>query len=127
MLGLDPANFNKRLGGSDHLDQPAIVEHQRIAAAQRDGIFQIEQKIKPARPGHRHAPPMPVVEIEHDRIGRRLRPAMLPNDTCRADHADMLLPFLFSCQRTSTFSGVMTSILGGADMHLTATRPHVVI
>jgi hypothetical protein len=29
---------------------------------------------------------MPVVEIEHDRIGWRLGPAMLPNDAGRADH-----------------------------------------
>jgi hypothetical protein len=29
---------------------------------------------------------VPVVEIEYDGIGRRLRPAVLAQDCCRADH-----------------------------------------
>jgi hypothetical protein len=29
---------------------------------------------------------VPVVEIEHDGIGRGVRPAMLAQDLCRADH-----------------------------------------
>jgi hypothetical protein len=31
---------------------------------------------------------MSVVEIEHDGIGRRLAPAVLALDSCRADHAE---------------------------------------
>jgi len=77
MVRIGAANFNKRLRRCDHFDQPAVVEHQRIAAAQRDGVFEIEQELKPARAAHRHAPPVPVVEIEHDGIGRGFRPAML--------------------------------------------------
>src|ERR1700688_579057 len=37
------------------------------------------------------------------------------------DHG--LVSRLFLAYRTSTFSGVITSIRGGADMHFTATRP----
>jgi hypothetical protein len=43
---------------------------------------------------------MPIVEIEHDGVGRGLRPAMLALDVRRADHANnptfpSLEPFLF--------------------------------
>jgi hypothetical protein len=41
---------------------------------------------------------VPVVEIEHDGIGRRLAPAMLPDHLCGADHAGMLTVFR-SCRR----------------------------
>ena len=84
--GSAPRISSKRLGGRDHLDQPSVLQHQRIAAAQRDGVFQIEQEFQPARTRHRHPPPVPVVEIEHDGIGRGVRPAMLAQDLCRADH-----------------------------------------
>jgi len=49
MVRIGAANFNQRLRRRDHFDQPAVVEHQCIAAAQRDGVFQIEQEFKPAR------------------------------------------------------------------------------
>jgi hypothetical protein len=67
-----PRISSQRLGRRDHLDQPAVFQHQRIAAAQRDRVFQVEQEFEPARARHRHPPPVPVVEIEHDGIGRRL-------------------------------------------------------
>jgi hypothetical protein len=76
MLRIGAANLGQRLRRRDDLDQPVIVEHQRIAAAQHGGIFQIQQEFKPARARHRHPPPVAVVEIEHDGIGRRLTPAM---------------------------------------------------
>ena len=44
MVRIGPANFEQRLRRRDHLDQPAVVEHQRVAAAQRHCIFQIEQE-----------------------------------------------------------------------------------
>ena len=69
MQWIRAADFDQRLGGRHHLDQPPVLQHQRIAAAQRDGVFQVEQKFQPARPRHRHPPPVPVVEIEHDGIG----------------------------------------------------------
>jgi len=76
VLRIGAANLGQRLRRRDDLDQPVIVEHQRIAAAQHGGIFQIQQEFKPARACHRHPPPMAIVEIEHDGIGRRLAPAM---------------------------------------------------
>jgi len=69
MKGIGTADFHQRLGGRDHLDQPAVLQHQRVAATQRHRVFQIEQEFQPARPRHRHPPPVPVVEIEHDGIG----------------------------------------------------------
>jgi hypothetical protein len=83
------ADLGQRFRRRDDLDQPVIVEHQRVAAAQRDRVFQIEQKFKSVRAGHRHPPPMPIVEIEHDGIGRRLTPAMLSPDSGGADHANI--------------------------------------
>ena len=69
MQRIGAADLDQRLGRGDHLDQPAVLQHQRVAAAQRDGVFQIEQEFQPARARHRHPPPVPVVEIEHDGIG----------------------------------------------------------
>ena len=90
VLRVLPANFEQRLRRRDDFDQPVIVEHQRIAAAQRNRVFQIEQELQSPRAGHRHPPPVTVVEIEHDGIGRRLRPAMCAADPGRADHEKML-------------------------------------
>ncbi len=86
MQRIGAADFEQRLGRGDHFDQPAVLEHQRIAAAERHRIFEIEQELEPARARHRHPPPVPVVEIEHDGIGRRLVPAMLTLNFNRADH-----------------------------------------
>jgi hypothetical protein len=77
MQGIGTPDLDQGFCGRDHLDQPAVFQHQRVAAAQRDRVFQIEQEFQPARPYHRHPPPVPVVEIEHDGIGRCVRPAML--------------------------------------------------
>ena len=90
MVRVVAADLGQRLGCRDHLDQPAVVEHQRVAAAQRDRIFQIEQKFQPAGAGHRHPPPVTIVEIEHDGVGRRLAPAILAMDSGGADHANAL-------------------------------------
>src|ERR1700681_564957 len=49
MLRIGSANLDQRLGCGDHLDQPAVLQHQRIAAAQGDGGFEVEQEFKPAR------------------------------------------------------------------------------
>src|SRR4051812_5572351 len=113
------SDLEQRFGRGDHLDQPAILQHQRIAAAQCDGILQVEQELEPPRPRHRHAAAVSIVEIEHDCIRRRFREAVLSPDLRRPDHA--LLPRY----RVSTFSGVITSIFGGAVKHFTATRPNV--
>src|SRR5215218_9790861 len=99
------ANFGQRLGRGDDLDQPAVFEHQRIATAQRDDAFQVEQKRKPAGAGHRHPPPMPVVEIQHHRIGRSLAPAVLSAYVGGADHA--------RAHSFSTFASLIISMTVG--------------
>jgi hypothetical protein len=86
MLRIVAANFKQRLRRRHDLDQPAILQHQRIASAQRHGMFEIQQELEPARPRHRHPPPVAVVEIEHDRIRRRLAPALQFRNFRGADH-----------------------------------------
>jgi len=90
MLRIVTADLQKRLRRGHDLDQPAIVEHQRIAAAQCDRILEIEQEFQPTRARHRHPPPVAVVEIEHDCIGCRLAPAMVRLDLRCADHLRVL-------------------------------------
>ena len=86
MLGIVTPDLDQRLGRRYHLDQPVIVEHHRVAASQHGCVLQVEQKLKPARAPHRHPPPVTIVEIEHDGIGRRFGPAILPSHFGRADH-----------------------------------------
>ena len=86
VLRVVTADLRQRLRRRHHLDQPAIVKHQRVTAPQRDRVFQIEQERESARARHRHPPPVPIVEIEHDGIGRRLGPAMRPANLRGADH-----------------------------------------
>ena len=74
MLRIAGANFGQRLGRGDDLDETAIFQHQRVAAAQRHRLFQIKQELQAVRPGHRHAAPVTVVETKHDRVGRTGRP-----------------------------------------------------
>jgi hypothetical protein len=93
MVRIGAADFDQRLGCGDHLDQPAVFEHQRVATAQRNRVFQIEQKLQPTGAGHRHPPPVTIVEIEHDGIGWRRCPGMLPANSGGADHANMLIAF----------------------------------
>lgn len=80
------ADFHEVLGRGDDLDQPAVLQHQRIAAAKRHRMFEIEQEFKSARSRHCHSPAMTVVEIEHDRIRCRFTPAVLQLDLYGADH-----------------------------------------
>lgn len=86
MQRVGAADFHQRLGSGDHLDQAAVLQHQGIAAAQRDGVLEVEQEFEPARARHRHPPPVPVVEIEYDGIGCGVRPAMLAQNFGGADH-----------------------------------------
>jgi hypothetical protein len=92
MVRIVAADLEQRLGCRDHFDQPSVLQHQRIAAAQCNGILQVEQEFETSRPCHRHAAAVPIVEIEHDRIRRRFREAVLSLNLRRPDHA--LLPRL---------------------------------
>lgn len=81
------ADFNQWLRRGHDFDEAPVLQDQGIAAAQRNRNFKIEQKFESARAGHRHAPPMAVVEIEDHGIGRRLlRPGVLRPDLSGADH-----------------------------------------
>ena len=86
MLGVVAANFKQRLRRRHDLDQPAVLQHQRIASAQRHGMFEVEQEFESTRPHHRHPPPVAIVEIEHDGIRRRLAPALQFRNFRGADH-----------------------------------------
>ena len=77
MMRIGALDLEQRLRRRDHFDQPAVFQHQRVAAAQCDGVFEVEQEFEPARARHRHPPPVPIVEIEHHGIGGGFRPAML--------------------------------------------------
>jgi len=87
VLRILATNLRQRLWRCNDLDQSAVVEHQRVTAAQRHRIFQIEQKFKSACTRHHHPPPVAIVEFEHDSIGGRLTPAILSADLRGADHA----------------------------------------
>jgi hypothetical protein len=89
MVRVRRSDFEQRLRRCHDFDQPVIVEHQCVAATQRDRVFQIQQKLKPARARHRRPPPVAVVEVEHDGVGRRLNPAMLAQDSRGADHESL--------------------------------------
>jgi hypothetical protein len=89
MMRVGPPDLDQWLRRRDHFDQPPVLKHQCITATQHDGVFQVEQELKSPRTGHRHPPPVPVVEIKHHGIGRRFGPAMLPLDLSCADHANM--------------------------------------
>lgn len=90
MMRIAAADLEQRLGRRDHFDQPPVLQHQRIAAAERDGILQVEQELETARPRHRHAAAVPIVEIEHDRIRRRFRETVLSPNLRRPDHRHVL-------------------------------------
>jgi hypothetical protein len=93
MLRILAADFKKRLRRRDHLDQPAILEHQRIAAAQGRRILEIEQEFEAAGARHRHSAPVAVVEVENDGVRRRLAPAMMLRNLDRANHSRTSRPW----------------------------------
>jgi hypothetical protein len=95
MLRIAAADFHQRLRRRDNFHQPAVLKHQCVATAQGHRIFEIQQELEPARPRHRHPPPVTIVKIEHDGVGRRLLPAMLAANLRGADH------------RSTTMGGVL--------------------
>src|ERR1700748_614908 len=103
MMRIAALDLQQRLGRRHDLDQPSVLEHQGIAATPRHRGFEIEPGLESARAHHRHPPPMAVVEIEHDGVGRRFLPAMLPENLGCADHTESL----------STLASLMISICVG--------------
>jgi hypothetical protein len=86
MLRVETPDFGQRLRRRDDFNQPVIVEHQRVTPSQHNRVFQIKQKFKPAGSRHHHPPPVTIVEIEHDGIGRRITPAVWAANLRGADH-----------------------------------------
>jgi hypothetical protein len=93
MLWIVTADLDQRLRCRHHLDQPAVLQHQSVAAAQRHRLLEVEQEVQTTRPGHRHAPPVPIVEIENDCICGLLGPATGRDDLDGADHERSLTMF----------------------------------
>ncbi len=69
------------------LDDAAILQHQPVAMAERDGPRQVEQERRPALGRHGDPPPMPRIEIEHHRVGGSLRPQAGGIDGNGSDHS----------------------------------------
>ena len=46
MLRIGTPDLGQRFRRGDDLDQPVIVEHQRVATSQHGCVFQVEQKLK---------------------------------------------------------------------------------
>jgi hypothetical protein len=86
MAGIGAADLDQRLRCGDHLNEAAVFQHQGVATAQGGGVFEIEQEFQSARPRHRHAATMPVIEVEDDGVHRRLFPVVLAFDFSRAVH-----------------------------------------
>ena len=96
MQGVTAPDLQERLRRRHHFDQPEILEYQRVAAAQRDRMLQIEQEIEPPGSRHRHPPPVPIVEIQHHGIGRLLGPAMARADFGGTYHLTLRCRFTIS-------------------------------
>jgi hypothetical protein len=91
MMRVAAADLEKPLRSGHDLDQPAVFKHQRVTAAQRDRVLKIKQEFKPPRARHHHPPPVTIIEIKHDGIGRRLAPAVLSQNLGSPDHRSTVL------------------------------------
>ena len=98
------ANLEQGFGGGDDLDQPAVLEHQRVAAPQHYNLRQVEQELKSARARHHHPAAVPIVEFEHDAVSGGFAPCRGGPDGCRTQHDRAYL---------LTSAGVMISIACG--------------
>lgn len=86
MVRILTPNLDQRLRRSDDLDQPAVLEHKGVAAAQSDDNLEVEQEFQSARTNHRHTSTMTVIEIQHDCIGWRFMPVIMSPNVDGADH-----------------------------------------
>ena len=66
-------DLGQRLGLSGHQHDPAIVEHDAVAVAQRDRLVEIQQELRAPLALEHDAAAMPVACIEHDEIDARRR------------------------------------------------------
>jgi hypothetical protein len=89
------AGHRQRIGGSDlcqrfglgeHLNHASILKPQSVAATQHRRFREIEQEFEPCDPGHRNAPAVAPVEVEHHRVSRSARPMARWDDLISAQH-----------------------------------------
>jgi hypothetical protein len=80
------ANFCKRFRLAEHFNKATIIEHDRIARAQHDGVRQIEQKFQPAHASHGRAASMAFGGIEQHSIGACIGTCGLCENFSGADH-----------------------------------------
>jgi hypothetical protein len=80
MQRIRAADFKQRLRRRYDLDNPAILQHERVAIAQRSCLGKIEQEFQPASSGHRYAAAVAIVIVEHDAISRIAGPCRSPLD-----------------------------------------------
>ena len=70
MHGVGTGDFQEPLQRGFHLDQPAVLQHQRIPVLQRRHFWEVEEEIKAAIRRQCDAAAMPVVAIQYDVIDR---------------------------------------------------------
>lgn len=99
MRQIGAADFGQRFGRGHHLDQAAIIELQRVAAAQSQLKFEIELKGEPACAGQRSLASAPLLEIKNDGVGRGLGPVVLPQNSAGADHLVFRMVGIVRCRR----------------------------
>ena len=63
-------DLDQRLGLPRHQHDPAIVEHDAVAIAQRYGLVKVQQEFCSAFTLQHNAAAMPVAGVEHDEVGR---------------------------------------------------------
>lgn len=81
------AHFRQLFRRGHDFDQATVFQNQRVAAAQRHGLRQIEQKFSAARARHRHAAAMAPLVVENNGVGGGRLPGAPGADKIRADHA----------------------------------------
>jgi hypothetical protein len=70
MQRIGATNFEQGLRRGKDLNQPAVLQHQRIAVTQERGVGKVEQERQAARSGHRLTAAVPIIIIEHHTIDR---------------------------------------------------------
>jgi len=86
ITGRATAQFDQGFRGRDHLDEASVFEHQRIAAAQHHGFGQIQSDGETANSHGLQALALPIVKIQHDRVGCGFDPGVEGLHVCGADH-----------------------------------------
>ena len=90
----------QRLGRGIDGDHAAVLEHQSVAIPERHRLGEIEKEFQTVGCGHRHAPAVPLIVVEHDTVGGFLRPLPGGVNAGSADH--WLAIWLIASSRDTT-------------------------